>query len=168
VVSEGIYVLLFSLLCLLCNNVSPSLVVRFISSSFHFEGTRYFKTRFGKLLMMMKSSRWFFLFFSLVSAYLPYLPYFLFTVEMRDVTVENNEKSLYYWLIPVVHGSYEQVRFLLLRYFSLPCLLCKTVCGRSIDLNLLARRSRHYAETHYLKRGLNVHGKLLMIVKSSR
>jgi hypothetical protein len=31
--------------------------------------------------------------------------------------------------------------------------------GKTIDLIMIARRSRHYAGTRYLKRGINVHGK---------
>jgi hypothetical protein len=46
-------------------------------------------------------------------------------------------------------------------------LLLFTVCpqkrfsllGKTIDLIMIARRSRHYAGTRYLKRGINVHGK---------
>lgn len=35
-----------------------------------------------------------------------------------------------------------------------------SIFGKNIDIILIARRSRHYAGTRYLKRGLNVHGKV--------
>ncbi|KAJ1442963.1 SacI homology domain-containing protein [Ochromonadaceae sp. CCMP2298] len=50
-----------------------------------------------------------------------------------------------HWVLPLVHGSYQQKRF--------------SLFGKSVDLVLIARRSRHYAGTRYLKRGVNVHGK---------
>jgi hypothetical protein len=31
--------------------------------------------------------------------------------------------------------------------------------GKCLDVIMIARRSRHYAGTRYLKRGINVHGK---------
>jgi hypothetical protein len=51
-----------------------------------------------------------------------------------------------YWILPIVHGSFQQRRF--------------SIFGRSMDLILIARRSRHYAGTRYLKRGTSVHGKV--------
>ena len=51
-----------------------------------------------------------------------------------------------FWCLPMVHGSFQQRRF--------------DIFGRQVDLLLLARRSRHYAGTRYLKRGVNVHGKV--------
>lgn len=48
------------------------------------------------------------------------------------------------WLVPVVYGYFEQVS-------------C-SVFGRAFSLILLARRSRHFAGTRYLKRGVNPAG----------
>lgn len=56
------------------------------------------------------------------------------------------EASAWQWTMPIIHGSYQQKRF--------------SILGRSIDMILIARRSRHYAGTRYLKRGLSVHGKV--------
>ena len=46
-----------------------------------------------------------------------------------------------YWIVPVIHGYFEQKQF--------------TSFGRNIDVILIARRSRHFAGTRYLKRGVN-------------
>lgn len=50
------------------------------------------------------------------------------------------------WIMPVIHGSFQQRRF---SHF-----------GQYVDLILIARRSRHYAGTRYLKRGISAHGKV--------
>lgn len=47
--------------------------------------------------------------------------------------------------MPLIYGSYQQKRF--------------SIFGKCVDLIMIARRSRHYAGTRYLKRGINVHGK---------
>eukprot|EP01041_Mallomonas_annulata_P010773 gene10773-22499_t len=51
-----------------------------------------------------------------------------------------------FWILPVIHGSFQQRRY--------------SLFGRYIDLILIARRSRHYAGTRYLKRGISSHGKV--------
>jgi hypothetical protein len=50
------------------------------------------------------------------------------------------------WMLPIIHGSLQQRRF--------------SILGRTLDMTLIARRSRHYAGTRYLKRGVSVHGKV--------
>jgi hypothetical protein len=45
------------------------------------------------------------------------------------------------WILPVVHGYFEQVKL--------------SICGRIIDFFLISRRSRLFAGTRYLKRGVN-------------
>jgi hypothetical protein len=40
------------------------------------------------------------------------------------------------------------------------CIIGLSLCGLSIELNLLATRSRDYEGRRNLKRGLNVHGKV--------
>lgn len=50
------------------------------------------------------------------------------------------------WVLPVIQGFFQQKRFSLL--------------GRNLDVSLIARRSRHYAGTRYLKRGISVQGKV--------
>jgi len=51
----------------------------------------------------------------------------------------------FHWVLPLVHGSYEQRKV--------------EVGGKNVDLILLARRSRHFAGTRYLKRGVSDAGK---------
>ena len=65
------------------------------------------------------------------------------TEEMRAF---NGPFSADHWVLPIIHGFFQQRRFSLL--------------GRTLDLLLIARRSRHYAGTRYLKRGISVHGKV--------
>jgi SacI homology domain len=48
------------------------------------------------------------------------------------------------WVVPIVHGYLEQ------RVLS--------VFGASVYVTLIARRSRYFAGTRYLKRGINDHG----------
>jgi len=52
----------------------------------------------------------------------------------------------FHWIMPIVHGAFVQ----------------KKVCdyGRSLNIVLLARRSRHFAGTRYLKRGVSEEGKV--------
>ncbi|EJK47151.1 hypothetical protein THAOC_34153, partial [Thalassiosira oceanica] len=54
--------------------------------------------------------------------------------------------NAYHWVLPVVHGAFIQRK--LHDY------------GRSLNLVLLARRSRHFAGTRYLKRGVSDRGKV--------
>ena len=51
-----------------------------------------------------------------------------------------------FWLNPLVHGSFVQRKV--------------SDYGRSLDIILLARRSRHFAGTRYLKRGVSEQGKV--------
>lgn len=63
--------------------------------------------------------------------------------ELRSLTYAISKDS---WIIPLVHGFFQQRKY--------------TIIGRTLDLILIARRSRHYAGTRYLKRGVSVHGKV--------
>ena len=65
------------------------------------------------------------------------------TEDMKQV-LGDTTASL--WTLPIIHGSFQQRRF--------------SLFGRTVDLILMARRSRHYAGTRYLKRGVSVHGKV--------
>ncbi|KMT04765.1 hypothetical protein BVRB_7g169440 [Beta vulgaris subsp. vulgaris] len=49
------------------------------------------------------------------------------------------------WTVALIHGFFRQVKFLR--------------CGRTVNLTVIARRSRHYAGTRYLKRGINEKGR---------
>jgi hypothetical protein len=57
-----------------------------------------------------------------------------------------NSMTSYHWIMPVIHGSFVQKK--LHDY------------GRSLNLVLVARRSRHFAGTRYLKRGVSEQGKV--------
>ncbi len=50
------------------------------------------------------------------------------------------------WLTPLLHGYYEQLK-------------C-SVFGQPLTLTLISRRSRHFAGTRYLKRGMNDKGQV--------
>lgn len=52
----------------------------------------------------------------------------------------------YNWIMPIVHGAYLQRKV--------------NDYGRSLNIVLLARRSRHFAGTRYLKRGVSEEGKV--------
>lgn len=52
----------------------------------------------------------------------------------------------YYWIMPIIHGAFVQRKI--------------NDYGRSLNVILLARRSRHFAGTRYLKRGVSEEGKV--------
>lgn len=68
--------------------------------------------------------------------------YFL-TREFEDCL---NRMSSYHWIIPIVHGAVVQRKV--------------NDYGRALNLILIARRSRHFAGTRYLKRGVSEQGKV--------
>ncbi|KAH9626213.1 hypothetical protein KSS87_000092 [Heliosperma pusillum] len=49
------------------------------------------------------------------------------------------------WTVALIHGFFKQIKIL--------------ECGRTVNVTLIARRSRHYAGTRYLKRGINEKGR---------
>ncbi|XP_074294801.1 phosphoinositide phosphatase SAC2-like [Silene latifolia] len=49
------------------------------------------------------------------------------------------------WTVALIHGFFKQIKF--------------AECGRTVNVTLIARRSRHYAGTRYLKRGINEKGR---------
>ena len=63
--------------------------------------------------------------------------YFLTRDFERCLTKETS----FYWTMPIIHGAYVQRRV--------------NDYGRSLNVILLARRSRHFAGTRYLKRGVS-------------
>lgn len=54
--------------------------------------------------------------------------------------------SSYHWIMPIIHGAFVQRKV--------------NDYGRSLNLVLVARRSRHFAGTRYLKRGVSEQGKV--------
>ena len=68
--------------------------------------------------------------------------YFL-TQELEECL---NSLTSYHWVMPIIHGAFVQRKL--------------NDYGRSLNLILIARRSRHFAGTRYLKRGVNEQGKV--------
>lgn len=68
---------------------------------------------------------------------------FFLTRELEECT---NSLTSYHWVMPIIHGAFIQRK--LIDY------------GRSLNLILIARRSRHFAGTRYLKRGVSEQGKV--------
>jgi len=68
---------------------------------------------------------------------------FFLTRELEECT---NSITSFNWVLPVIHGAFIQRK--LHDY------------GRSLNLMLIARRSRHFAGTRYLKRGVSDCGKV--------
>ncbi|XP_076882515.1 phosphatidylinositol-3-phosphatase SAC1-like [Bidens hawaiensis] len=58
------------------------------------------------------------------------------------------------WTIPLVHGNFKQVRL--------------SVFGRDFSIALLSKRSRHFAGTRYLKRGVNDRGRVANDVETEQ
>ncbi|RLM60730.1 hypothetical protein C2845_PM14G00560 [Panicum miliaceum] len=58
------------------------------------------------------------------------------------------------WTVALVHGHFKQVRL--------------SIFGREINVVLISRRSRHFAGTWYLKRGVNDHGKVANDVETEQ
>ncbi|XP_030464172.2 phosphoinositide phosphatase SAC2-like isoform X1 [Syzygium oleosum] len=69
----------------------------------------------------------------------------------RDI--RNNLKNTL-WTVALVYGFFKQVKL--------------SVLGRGFLLTLIARRSRHYAGTRYLKRGVNERGKVANDVETEQ
>ncbi|KAL5729842.1 Phosphoinositide phosphatase sac1 [Ranunculus cassubicifolius] len=58
------------------------------------------------------------------------------------------------WTIPLVHGNFKQVRL--------------SIFGREFSVCLVSRRSRHFAGTRYLKRGVNDRGRVANDVETEQ
>ncbi|XP_022875965.1 phosphoinositide phosphatase SAC1 isoform X1 [Olea europaea var. sylvestris] len=58
------------------------------------------------------------------------------------------------WTIALVHGNFKQVRL--------------SIFGRDFSIALVSRRSRHFAGTRYLKRGVNDHGRVANDVETEQ
>ncbi|XP_023513842.1 phosphoinositide phosphatase SAC2-like isoform X1 [Cucurbita pepo subsp. pepo] len=58
------------------------------------------------------------------------------------------------WTVALVYGFFKQIKL--------------SVSGRDFDLTLIARRSRHYAGTRFLRRGVNENGKVANDVETEQ
>ena len=68
---------------------------------------------------------------------------FFLTRELEECTTSLTSS---YWILPIVHGAFSQRKI--------------NDYGRTLNLTLMARRSRHFAGTRYLKRGVSDRGKV--------
>jgi phosphatidylinositol 3,5-bisphosphate 5-phosphatase len=68
---------------------------------------------------------------------------FFLTRELENCT---NTLSGFQWVMPIIHGAFVQRKL--------------NDYGRSLNVILIARRSRHFAGTRYLKRGVSEQGKV--------
>jgi hypothetical protein len=66
--------------------------------------------------------------------------------QTRELEECTNSVTSYHWVMPIIHGAFVQRKV--------------NDYGRSLDLILIARRSRHFAGTRYLKRGVSEQGKV--------
>ncbi len=66
--------------------------------------------------------------------------------QTRELEECTNSMTSYHWVMPIIHGAFVQRKV--------------NDYGRSLDLILIARRSRHFAGTRYLKRGVSELGKV--------
>ncbi|KAL3720727.1 hypothetical protein ACJRO7_005526 [Eucalyptus globulus] len=73
--------------------------------------------------------------------------------EYLTRSIRNNLKNTL-WTVALVYGFFKQVKL--------------SVLGRDFLLTLIARRSRHYAGTRYLKRGVNERGKVANDVETEQ
>jgi hypothetical protein len=64
----------------------------------------------------------------------------------REFEACTSTLTSHYWIMPIIHGAYVQRKI-----FDY---------GRSLNIILIARRSRHFAGTRYLKRGVSEQGKV--------
>ena len=68
---------------------------------------------------------------------------FFLTRELEDCT---SSLTSFHWVMPIIHGAFVQRKL--------------NDYGRPLNVTLLARRSRHFAGTRYLKRGVSEQGKV--------
>ncbi|XP_038708878.1 phosphoinositide phosphatase SAC2-like isoform X2 [Tripterygium wilfordii] len=73
--------------------------------------------------------------------------------EFLTQGIQNNLKNTL-WTVALVYGFFKQVKL--------------SVSGRDFKLTLIARRSRHYAGTRYLKRGVNEKGRVANDVETEQ
>ncbi len=65
------------------------------------------------------------------------------TIEFKSCLTE---ETRFHWIMPIIHGAFVQRKV--------------NDYGRSLNITLLARRSKHFAGTRYLKRGVSEQGKV--------
>ncbi|PON85051.1 SAC domain containing protein [Trema orientale] len=83
---------------------------------------------------------------------LPYDNMFVWNAYLTQPIRSRCNNSI--WTIALVHGHFEQIRL--------------SVFGRDFSVSLVARRSRHFAGTRYLKRGVNDRGRVANDVETEQ
>ncbi|PIA51250.1 hypothetical protein AQUCO_01100235v1 [Aquilegia coerulea] len=83
---------------------------------------------------------------------MPYDNIFVWNAFLTETIRSRCNNTL--WTIPLVHGNYKQVRL--------------SIFGREFSVCLVSRRSRHFAGTRYLKRGVNDRGRVANDVETEQ
>lgn len=83
---------------------------------------------------------------------MPYDNMFVWNAYLTQAIRSRCNNSI--WTIALVHGHFEQIRL--------------SVFGRDFSVSLVARRSRHFAGTRYLKRGVNDRGRVANDVETEQ
>uniref|UniRef100_A0A0E0EGY8 SAC domain-containing protein n=1 Tax=Oryza meridionalis TaxID=40149 RepID=A0A0E0EGY8_9ORYZ len=135
-------------------------VVLISRRSRHFAGTRY-----KKLLASVDLTKDFFYSYTypimqslqqnVTSAGMKEMPYenlFVWNTFLTQPIRSRCRNTL--WTVALVHGHFKQVKL--------------SIFGRELNVVLISRRSRHFAGTRYLKRGVNDHGKVANDVETEQ
>ncbi|AQK78122.1 Phosphoinositide phosphatase SAC1 [Zea mays] len=83
---------------------------------------------------------------------MPYENLFVWNTFLTEPVRSRCHNTL--WTVALVHGHFKQVKL--------------SIFGREINVVLSSRRSRHFAGTRYLKRGVNDHGKVANDVETEQ
>ncbi|KQJ94812.2 hypothetical protein BRADI_3g13330v3 [Brachypodium distachyon] len=83
---------------------------------------------------------------------LPYENLFVWNTFLTEPIRSMCKNTL--WNVALVHGHFKQVKL--------------SIFGRELNVVLISRRSRHFAGTRYLKRGVNDHGKVANDVETEQ
>ncbi|XP_048233913.1 phosphoinositide phosphatase SAC2 isoform X2 [Ricinus communis] len=123
------------------------------------------KTRYKKLLCTVDLTRDFFFSYSYnimhclqknlynsETGKVPYETMFVWNEFLTRGIRNNLENTL--WTVALVYGFFKQVKL--------------SISGKDFKLTLIARRSRHYAGTRYLKRGVNEKGRVANDVETEQ
>jgi hypothetical protein len=81
--------------------------------------------------------------------------YFVWTLHLLEPLICALEHQASPWIAPLIHGFFRQRRL-------------RTETGRTIAMTLVARRSRHFAGTRYLRRGANIQGNVANEVETEQ
>ncbi|XVF30074.1 hypothetical protein REPUB_Repub16aG0025500 [Reevesia pubescens] len=83
---------------------------------------------------------------------MPYDNIFVWNAYLTQAIRSRGSNTI--WTIPLVHGHFKQTRL--------------SIFGRDFSVTLVSRRSRHFAGTRYLKRGVNDRGRVANDVETEQ